>query len=112
MQTLSLIKVDNIHVCEEGFEIRIIDRIKTSGIHSIQPVLQIPRFSEKPSICVAEILSVYLERTQDLRKLSPEFVRLFLTFKKPIHEASSATLSRWVKSVLEDRHFLIFGIQY
>ncbi|KAJ8930659.1 hypothetical protein NQ314_016521, partial [Rhamnusium bicolor] len=46
IQTLSLIKVENISFTEEGSRIYIPDRIKTTGVKSFQPCLELPIFQE------------------------------------------------------------------
>lgn len=101
MQTLSLIRVENIMQNNEGIEIKIPDRIKTTGKNSYQPLLKFPFFKEHPEICVCSAILCYLERTSMHRNtLNNQDNFLFLTFKKPIHTASKQTLSRWVKDTL------------
>lgn len=95
IQSLSLIKISNIVQFTTGFEIRIPDPIKTSRPGAAQPLILL-RFEE--SLCVAGLLRAYLEKTKTLRGESvPE---LFITTKKPYKAASSATISRWIKSTL------------
>ncbi|KAJ8967762.1 hypothetical protein NQ314_002645, partial [Rhamnusium bicolor] len=55
IQTLSLIKVENISFTEEGSRIYIPDRIKTTGVKSFQPCLELPIFQEN-EICVTSAL--------------------------------------------------------
>lgn len=100
LQTLSLTDINNIIQTESGFEIRITHRIKTSGKNCTQPVLLIPFYEEKPEVCVASTLSVYLEKTKLIRTMNK--TKLFLCYKKPFGVASTATISRWIKSVLAD----------
>lgn len=97
--TFSLIKVDNICLAQSGFIIKIPDLIKTSLIGSEQPILSLPYYSEKTVICPANTLTVYLSKSQQIRK-DTEF--LFISFRKPHRAVSSQTLSRWIKSVLEN----------
>lgn len=99
MQTISKITITNIYETENGgIEIRISGKIKTSGLKKFQPILNVPEFKEKPSLCVVKTLKYYIQKTQKLRP--PTEDRLFLTWKKPHHGASSQTLSRWVKNTL------------
>lgn len=100
VQTFSKIKLDNIIIDREGVQIKIPDRIKTSGLHKTQPFLVFPNFQEMPELCVASTIIHYLRRTKEIRK--PEQTYLFLTHKKPIHQATVQTLSRWVKTVLKN----------
>lgn len=97
-QTFSLIKLNNIHKKETGFEIWIKDRIKTSRVNKIKPILYIPYFHNNPSICAAQTLEAYLHKTSNLRGNQQE---LFLTFKRPHKPVSTQTLSRWIKMTLK-----------
>ena len=48
VQTLKYINLENIREITNGFEIKIPDNIKTSGLGRYQPLLLIPKFSKKP----------------------------------------------------------------
>lgn len=98
VQTLSLIDVRNVVEVEGGIDIKIPDRIKTSGKNVNQPTLFLPYFSEKPELCVASALTKYIDRTLNLRP--PDCNKLFITYKKPHRPASSQTISKWLKCVL------------
>ncbi|XP_044744126.1 uncharacterized protein LOC123306285 [Coccinella septempunctata] len=67
VQTLAAIEVENVEVSDSQITIKIPTRIKTSGPGKCQPLLLIPFFDEKPSICPARTLMTYLERTKPLR---------------------------------------------
>lgn len=97
-QTLSLIDVRNIIFGPDSIEIKIPDRIKTSRRNTFQPILVLKFFSQKPNICVAKNLQIYLERTQSIRPNSCQ--RLFLTLKRPYRESTAQTLCRWIKDML------------
>lgn len=99
VQTLSKISIDNIVILDKAIQIKIVDRIKTSGRNKNQPLLHIPKFDDQPAICVAATLTSYLKRTKSIRQ---ENKKLFITFKKPYHEASSQTISRWIKDTLHE----------
>lgn len=82
MQTLAVIDIRNIYrVNEDALEIKIPDRIKTSGPNRNQPVLRLPFFTKNKAICAATILLLYLERTKDIRGL---INKLFISFKSHI----------------------------
>lgn len=49
-------------------------------------------------MCVASTLVEYIERTGPLRG---EVEEIFITHKKPYHKATTQTLSRWIKIILE-----------
>lgn len=97
VQTLSKIKLENIYRFKDRIEIKIVDRIKTSGPYRSQPILIFPYFKEKPELCVASTIVYYIEFTKDIRSNETS---LLLTFKKPHHAATSQTISRWIKEVL------------
>uniref|UniRef100_A0A1Y1LMB9 Tyr recombinase domain-containing protein n=1 Tax=Photinus pyralis TaxID=7054 RepID=A0A1Y1LMB9_PHOPY len=100
VQTLSNILVEDILVYEHRIEIKIPLKIKTSARNRYQPTLLLPFFIDKPSICVASALQCYVTRSKVIRLLSCR--KLFLTHKKPIHNASSQTISRWIKEILSN----------
>ncbi|XP_046605016.1 uncharacterized protein LOC124297748 [Neodiprion virginianus] len=99
MQTYSKINVENIQRVGNAFEIRIPDRIKTTGANRKQPLLIIPFYAEDEKLCSASALQNYLERTKTSRGSK---IDLFLSFKKPFQAVSSQTLSRWVKLTLKN----------
>ncbi|XP_024879664.1 uncharacterized protein LOC112459668 isoform X1 [Temnothorax curvispinosus] len=99
IQTLSSIDVRNIVTKENLIEIKIPERIKTSKPGKYQPVLTLPCYKENLNICPVNTLQCYLKRTKELRK---DITSLFISFKKPFKKASTQTLSRWVKDVLQE----------
>lgn len=99
VQTLSKVDINNITRTTEKIEIRITDKIKTSGPHKNQPVLVFPYFNAKPELCVASAIEQYLKITSTIRS---KFSQLILTHKRPHHPASSQTISRWVKTALKN----------
>lgn len=98
MQTLSKIKLDNIIKTEEGIQIFIDEKIKTSGRNTPQPVLFLPFFRNNLNLCLASTLEMYMQKTRDIRPTGLNY--LILTIKKPFHAATPQTISRWVKLVL------------
>ena len=92
LQTLSLVRVENIITNDIGIEIKIPDRIKNTNKSKFQPCLKFPFFHDHPEICVGSTILCYLEITNSFRNNLENF--LFLTYKKPIHIASKQTLSR------------------
>ncbi|KAJ8915427.1 hypothetical protein NQ315_003188 [Exocentrus adspersus] len=100
VQTFSLIQVQNIPIKEEGIETKIPDMIKTSGPSRIQPLLRLPRFDERPQVCVASVLTCYLKKTQTLRSSTTD--KLLITYKKLYKAASSQSISSWIKATLKD----------
>lgn len=98
VQTLSLIKIENIKYSEMGVDIFIPDRIKTSGKNK-QPILQLPYYKDDECLCAVKCLETYILVTKNIRQA--KHTKLFLTHKKPHHEASAQTISRWIRSTLQ-----------
>lgn len=101
VQTLAAIDLKNINSEIEPIQIKISARIKTSGRNKFQPLLEIPTFSNNEKLCAAATLKEYITRTLNLRKNTEEG-KLFLTYKKPHHPATTQSISRWIKSTLKD----------
>nr|CAI5828094.1 unnamed protein product [Callosobruchus analis] len=101
VQTLSYIN----NICKNcnRLEILIASRIKTSSVNRLQPCLYIPYFLEDGSICAATTLEAYIERTNQYR--GGHNSKLFLTYKRPIKEGTSQSISRWIKSSIDTSIF-------
>lgn len=82
---------------DDGIEIPIPDKIKTSRPGAPQPVLKIHFFREKPELCTAKTLNYYLAASKDLRA---DTNSLFISFQKSHKAVKSETISRWIKSTL------------
>ncbi|KAJ8914652.1 hypothetical protein NQ315_017349 [Exocentrus adspersus] len=98
-QTLSKIHANNITEYNDKIEIKISDRVKTSGPRKLQPNLVFPYFTVKPELCVASTIKFYLEKTVANRGNISNFL---ITYKKPYRPASSQTISRWIKITLRE----------
>ena len=96
LQTLSLIKIENIREKKDKMEIFILDKIKTSKLHKEQPLLILPFFSEE-KLCVASALKIYLTETNNNRNNIKE---LFISCKRPFKAICAQTLSHWIKKIL------------
>ncbi|XP_023314504.1 uncharacterized protein LOC106655370 [Trichogramma pretiosum] len=99
LQTLSLIKVQNIKFYENKIEILIPDWIKTTRKNVCQPVLILPVYPPNDKICPATTLKHYLERTKSIRG---SIDLLFLSINKPVKAVCKQSLSSWVKQTLTD----------
>lgn len=97
VQSLSLIKRENIKISKTGVEIRVNDIVKTSIPGAEQPYAFLPYFESKPKVCIASTLVHYLKVTSKLRNGESS---LFITYKKPHKRATTQTVCRWLKSVL------------
>lgn len=63
--------------------------------------MSLPYFNDNVNICPVRTLSHYLQVTSVFREDS-SCSKLFLTFKKPHKEATSQSISRWIKQVMKD----------
>ncbi|XP_063540291.1 uncharacterized protein LOC134749320 [Cydia strobilella] len=99
-QTLSLIRLNNIQRFNNRIIIKITDMVKTSAVGRSQPIIDLPFFDEKCSICAAKTLLAYINVTQNNRPINE--TKLILTYKRPYHAASSQTIGRWIKQAMEE----------
>lgn len=100
LQTLNRIRVEKIIMTHQGIQIFIPDHLKTTNKGNPNPCLQVPFFNARPAICPASCLNEYIVRTASLRTEAQEF--LFITARPPHNTATSATISRWIKSTLSE----------
>jgi site-specific recombinase XerD len=100
VQTLALIKIENIVTSNAGIKIGITDIIKTSAAGREQPVLFLPFFRENVAICPATALRDYIFVTKNKR--ADSVGNLLLTYRPPHRAATSQSISRWIKQVLSE----------
>ena len=98
-QTLHKIYVSQIRICDDLVTIPIFDLLKQSRPNRAKFALKFKNFDKKPAVCVVCTLKAYLERTKYLRRQEDQ---LFISFCKPFGPVSKDTISRWLKSVLEE----------
>lgn len=96
-QTLASIKISNIKRSEEGYEIEIPDKIKTSRPGSYQPLLVLPVYQENPKLCIPATIDAYIQETAQSRG---NIDNLFVTVKKSIRAVSTTTISKWIKAAI------------
>ena len=99
-QTLHLMNLSQMHRDLNMSYVFHIDRlVKQSAPGRDQPVLNIPRFSSESQLCVATVLEEYVNRTSSLGGKEQQ---LFISFARPHHGVSKDTISRWIRSVLQE----------
>ncbi|CAD6215481.1 GSCOCG00011220001-RA-CDS, partial [Cotesia congregata] len=98
LPTLALINIENIETSKSGIKIKIPDQIKTTKPGGFQPELVLPFSKNKPGLCVASAVLDYLDYTKERRQ--KETKNLFLSTIKLFKEASSQTISHWIKALL------------
>lgn len=99
LQTLSVIKVDNIERSSSEIKIKITDQIKTSKIGACQPELILLFFKDKPNLCTAKTILDYSEITKEIRDSNTK--NLFIATKKPYGPVTAQTIGHWIKKVLK-----------
>lgn len=99
MQTLSLIKIENIVIQTDCIIIKIIDLIKTSRPGAYQPLIRLPFIVENPKICPGLALQSYMNKTLNIRTCSSG--NLFISFRKPHNKVGPQTLAHWVKTTMQ-----------
>lgn len=99
MQTLSLIKINNISIRDNILEIRVPDIIKTSRPGAFQPLIRLPFIRENEKICPALAIQCYIDKTKTVRSPSSDD-HLFISARKPFNKVGPQTLAHWVKKVL------------
>ena len=107
LQTIHLIKLRNVRMHKSGCTILILDKLKTSrpGFH--QGVVELPKFDDRPKLCVVQCLHEYIERTEGLRSESTD--KLLLCYQRPHGPATKDTIARWMKTLLFDLGIKDFG---
>ena len=98
VQTLSLIRLQNIRRTTQKLEIKITDIIKTSAPDKCQPLLIIEKFEDNPEICVYTTLLKYIEVTSTHRNGED---LLFLSSRPPYKAVGAQTISKWIKKTME-----------
>jgi hypothetical protein len=96
VQTLSLIKIENITFSPTGAKIIISDIIKTSAPGREQPILILPFFSENINICPATTLKDYIAVTENKR--NQNIGKLLLTHKPPHTDVCEVSISSFSRS--------------
>lgn len=99
VQTLSLIKLENVTISSTGIHIAIKDIIKTSTPGRDQPILYLPYYKDNIRICPATVLEDYIYVTSNDRPAN--ISNLLITVKRPYRSATAQSISRWIKNVLK-----------
>ena len=99
VQTLQAIKIDNIQFFHNMVHIPIYSLLKTTTVKRRKFSVQLKAFEEDPNICVVLNLKEYIKRTKNLRGSE---CRLLISATKPYKPVTTSTISRWLKSVLEE----------
>lgn len=99
VQTLASLKLSQIFL-DNKLIIRVPDRIKISAPGRPQPYFFFSPFDGNESLCIYKIVKHYLEITKGRRTSSGD--AFLISFVKPHKAVTRQTISRWIRSGLED----------
>lgn len=99
VQTLTSFRISQISI-RDKLIIRVPDRIKTSAPGRSQPFFCFSPFVEKKNLCIFDLIKTYLRVTKDLR--APSCDKLFISWNKPHKAVGQQTISRWIRTALEE----------
>ena len=97
VQTLHLIKLENVSMTTEYVQIVINSTLKTSRPSWHLDPIVFTRFNESRRLCIVRYLREYIKRTSTLRGSE---THLLISFRKPHKKVTKSTISRWLKLVL------------
>ena len=100
-QTLGALDIKFLNKSGNSLSFTVSERLKTSRPGKSTRKVEFLSLPEDNYLCPVATLTEYLSRTEGLRKsASSEVTRLFISLIKPPKAVSTATVARWIKSVL------------
>ncbi|XP_039303363.1 uncharacterized protein LOC113005388 [Solenopsis invicta] len=99
VQTLTSIKVSQISISDKLI-IKVPDKIKTSAPGRSQPLFIFSPFRDNEALCIFTLMKTYLEATKSFRASSCD--KLFISWSRPHKAVGHQTVSRWIRSSLEE----------
>ena len=97
-QSIQLLDINCMSQTETTYTFVITQNIKQSRPGTKQPVIKLEPYSTDERLCVVTLLREYLSRTASLRR---NHSQLFISYVKPFNPVSRDTISRWVKTVMQ-----------
>ena len=98
-QTMHMIDIRNLHICDNSVKIIMGDLLKSSKPGKHLAEINLSSFHVDKDLCVVEVCKYYLERTKQLRG---QVTNLFISTQRPHKAVSRDTISRWLKCVMKD----------
>ena len=96
VQTLNLLRLENLRVENYGFVFLVTDVLKQSSPYRKNPIIKLLPYEDE-DLCAAKVLKYYLMRTMKIRNGES---KLLISYVKPHKSVSRDTISRWIKRVL------------
>ena len=98
-QSLMYIDIRNIDINDLYIKIRFGDLLKQSRVGYHLQELYIEVYPDNTDLCVVKLLQEYMARTVSIRN---SISQLFISSQKPHKAVTSATISKWIKTVLKN----------
>lgn len=100
VQTLHMIRLENMLRGKQGVTITFSDLLKTSRPGKHQKQIFLAAYPPDRRLCIMTVLKEYDKRTEELRK-GQLHDKLLISFVKPHKPVTAATIARWIKTVLK-----------
>ena len=97
VQTLHLLRIDNLDLQEDSARFTVTDLLKQSRPGNCGVTICLKEYPFDKRLCVVQTLRLYLTKTGSLRG---EEKRLFISYKRPHRAVSKDTIARWAKEGL------------
>lgn len=98
LQTLHLLDIQDLCFEPNRAIFNVSTHLKQSKPGSKPLRIYIQRYPQDASLDILELLTLYLQKTQPLRK---QETKLFISYVPPHKSVSTDTLSRWIKEVMQ-----------
>lgn len=98
LQTVHLLRIDQMRINESTAEFIVTDLIKQSKPGNIGAKVTLQSYPVDDRICVLSVLKCYLKATESLRGNEKQ---LFISHRRPHGKITKDTLARWIRTVLE-----------
>lgn len=96
-QTIHLLTIEGMRKESSKYVLRFSGPLKQSRPGVNVPFAELRAFRLDKALCVYNSLTVYLSKTANIRNKTE---KLFVSFVKPHNSVSSATIGRWIKTVM------------
>ena len=104
-QSVHNLNLENMNVIGEKYVFSL-GQIKQTRPNAHSFFMELMPYRDNPSLCVVLTLKEYLARTEKFRN---DEKSLFISYFKPHHKVGRDTISRWIKTVLQQCGISTFG---
>lgn len=98
-QSIQLLDINCMSQTDTTCTFVITKNVKQSRPGTKQPVIMLEAYPIDERLCVVTLLKEYLSRTASLRG---KHSQLFISYVKPYSPVSRDTISRWVKTIMQE----------